>query len=83
MGASEPRPLALVTGASSGIGFELARQFAEHGFDLVIAAEDAAINTVAHQLSDGVRVGRASRLMPDSAKAEMHRKMAEPGSDED
>ena len=56
MGASEPRPLALVTGASSGIGFELARQFAEHGFDLVIAAEDAAINTVAQQLSDGVRV---------------------------
>ncbi len=24
--------------------------------------------------------GKASRLMPDSAKAEMHRKMAEPGS---
>jgi short-subunit dehydrogenase len=24
--------------------------------------------------------GRASRLLPDSAKAEMHRKMAEPGS---
>ena len=24
--------------------------------------------------------GRASRFMPDSAKAKMHRKMAEPGS---
>lgn len=34
------RPLALVTGASSGIGFELARQFALNGFDLVINAED-------------------------------------------
>jgi len=34
------RPLALVTGASSGIGLELARQFAEHGFDLIITAED-------------------------------------------
>jgi len=32
------RPLALVTGGSSGIGLELARQFAAHGFDLVIAA---------------------------------------------
>ncbi|WP_245159876.1 SDR family NAD(P)-dependent oxidoreductase [Blastococcus sp. CT_GayMR19] len=33
---SEPavRSLALVTGASSGIGLELAKQFAEHGFDL-------------------------------------------------
>ncbi len=34
------RPLALVTGASSGIGFELARQFVGHGFDVVITAED-------------------------------------------
>ena len=33
------RPLAVVTGASSGIGLELARQFAEHDFDLLIAAE--------------------------------------------
>jgi len=29
---------ALVTGASSGIGYELARVFAEHGFDLVVTA---------------------------------------------
>jgi short-subunit dehydrogenase len=32
--------LALVTGASSGIGLELARQFASNGFDLIITAED-------------------------------------------
>lgn len=33
------RPLAIVTGASSGIGFHLARLCAEHGHDLVIAAD--------------------------------------------
>ena len=32
--------LAVVTGASSGIGYNLAKVFAENGFDLVIAAED-------------------------------------------
>ncbi len=38
--AEDARPLALVTGASSGIGLELAKQFAENSFDLVVAAED-------------------------------------------
>jgi short-subunit dehydrogenase len=33
------RPLAVVTGASSGIGLELARLCADHGFDLIIAAD--------------------------------------------
>src|SRR5689334_15482348 len=44
------RPLALVTGASSGIGLELAKQFAENGFDLVIAAEDAELDAAAAEL---------------------------------
>src|SRR3954447_5769763 len=44
------KPLAVVTGASSGIGFELAKQFAQHDFDLVIAAEDAELATAASQL---------------------------------
>ena len=33
------KQFAIVTGASSGIGLELAKQFAEHGFDLLIAAD--------------------------------------------
>ncbi len=37
------RPLALITGASSGIGFHLADEFARHGYDLIVAAEDDAI----------------------------------------
>jgi short-subunit dehydrogenase len=45
------RPLALVTGASSGIGLELARQFAEHGYDLIINAEDMAVQATATELA--------------------------------
>jgi short-subunit dehydrogenase len=47
--ASEGR-LAIVTGASSGIGYELARQCATHGFDLLIAADEPAINDAAREL---------------------------------
>jgi short-subunit dehydrogenase len=48
--ADVQRPLALVTGASSGIGYELARQFAEHGYDLVICAEDESVVSAADRL---------------------------------
>jgi len=42
--------LAVVTGASSGIGLELAKLFAQNGYDLVIVAEDEAIESAADQL---------------------------------
>jgi NAD(P)-dependent dehydrogenase (short-subunit alcohol dehydrogenase family) len=151
------KPLAVVTGASSGIGFELAKQFATNDYNLLIAAEDAELetwcikatgavdalalnagigaggsfagpdddrtlleqelqivdlnvrSTIASTMPDDKgdpavvardgfealmagkeRVvsaslktkaqGRGARFLPDSAKAEMHRKMAEPGS---
>ncbi len=47
------RPLAVVTGASSGIGFELARCCAQNGFDLVIAADEPEIVDAARKLSVG------------------------------
>jgi short-subunit dehydrogenase len=41
------RKFAVVTGASAGIGFELAKQCAEHGYDLLIAADEAKIEDAA------------------------------------
>ncbi|NUS55894.1 MAG: oxidoreductase, partial [Streptomycetaceae bacterium] len=46
-----PTPgLALVTGASSGIGRELAAEFALRDWDLLICAEDAGIDRAAESL---------------------------------
>ncbi|PAK22853.1 oxidoreductase [Streptomyces sp. alain-838] len=59
---TDTRPLALITGASSGIGHELARQFAHHGYDLVVNAEDEALESAAQDLRGAgaeVRVVRA------------------------
>jgi uncharacterized protein len=50
MDAPRTRPLAVVTGASSGIGLELARQFVANGFDLIVAAEDGEIDEAARAL---------------------------------
>ncbi|OQP85276.1 oxidoreductase [Rhizobium rhizosphaerae] len=56
-GASGPRPhdagvkgLALVTGASTGIGYELAKCAAEAGYDLIIVADEPAIRPAAERL---------------------------------
>ncbi len=43
----ESRPLAVVTGASSGIGYNLARLAALNGFDLVVAADEGRIREAA------------------------------------
>lgn len=68
---SDHKPLALVTGASSGIGLELAKQFAERGYDLVVNAEDAGIDAAAAQLrlagADAVPV-RADLRTPEGVE---------------
>ena len=58
MNASPARPLALVTGASSGIGFELAKLFADNGFDLILTAEDDELRTAEVDVS-----ARGARVM--------------------
>ena len=51
------RQLAVVTGASSGIGLELAKLCAKDGYDLIVAADDPKIEQAAEQLKrDGVQV---------------------------
>jgi uncharacterized protein len=45
--ASSGRQLAIVTGASSGIGYELAKLCAQNGYDLVIAADQQEIEGAA------------------------------------
>jgi short-subunit dehydrogenase len=44
------RPLAIVTGASSGIGLELAKRCAKEGFDLLIAADEEEIEIAGDQI---------------------------------
>jgi short-subunit dehydrogenase len=48
--AVRSRPFAIVTGASSGIGLELAKRCAAGGFDLLIAADEPSIQEAASQI---------------------------------
>lgn len=45
-------PLALVTGGSSGIGFELAKQFAMNGFDVAISGQSGRVFNSAKELQE-------------------------------
>jgi len=63
---TQPRPFAVITGASSGIGYELSKVFAENGFDLLINAEDdlsAAQREIANEEAD-VQAVRADLSKP-------------------
>jgi uncharacterized protein len=46
------RPLALVTGGSSGIGFELAARLAERGYDVAISGQSERVHDAAKELDE-------------------------------
>ncbi len=57
MATSPGNSFAVVTGASSGIGYHLARVFAQNGFDLLVTAEDAKLADAVQQFEGlGVNV---------------------------
>jgi short-subunit dehydrogenase len=51
--SQQPGKFAVVTGASTGIGLELARECINHGYDILIAANEPAIERAATQLKGG------------------------------
>jgi len=58
------RPFAIVTGASTGIGFELAKCCVANGFDLLIAANEPEIESAAAEL-------RASGASVEAAQVDL------------
>lgn len=50
------RPLAVVTGASSGIGLELAKLCAQHGHDLIVAADRPMEEAAAELRANGAAI---------------------------
>jgi uncharacterized protein len=62
--------LAIVTGASTGIGFELARLCAREGYDLLIAADEPEIHDAAQKLRNENGVAAVEALHVDLATTE-------------
>jgi NAD(P)-dependent dehydrogenase (short-subunit alcohol dehydrogenase family) len=64
---ADPRPLVIVTGASAGIGYELATCCAEQGFDVLIAADQPTIHHAAQDFRAlGAAVAPRLRCKPEN-----------------
>ena len=71
MGTLKDKKFAVVTGASCGIGFELARQCVKHGFEVMICSDSPDIHSAARTLSnEGARVApvQADLSTPDGVE---------------
>ncbi|HEY4065768.1 MAG TPA: SDR family NAD(P)-dependent oxidoreductase [Burkholderiaceae bacterium] len=80
---TEQRPLAIVTAGSSGVGYELARCCARHGFDLLLASDEPRIEDAANRLRAlGAQV-EALQLDLSSADGVAHLAAAAGGRDVD
>jgi short-subunit dehydrogenase len=81
MEAAQSRPLAVVTGASSGIGYELARIFGEEGYDLLIAAEDGELTQAQERLKETGATVKAHRvdLAREEGVIELYRQISNDG----
>lgn len=74
------RSFAIVTGASTGIGFELARQCLDNGFNVLIAADEPEIEQAAARLRQGK--GKVEAVQADlSFAADVDRLYAPPYRD--
>lgn len=85
---NDVRPFAVVTGASSGIGYALARKFGEEGYDLLVVSDNREkLSAAAAQLSQlasepGVDVMTADLTTPAGVESVYH-KIRELGRDVD
>lgn len=82
---AQDRPRVLVTGGSSGIGFELARQFAEAGHDVVIAAQDidkleASAELIRERAPDVSVETIAADLASEAGVFQLHRELKGQGA---
>jgi len=81
MATEENRRFAVVTGASSGIGFELAKVLAAEGFDLLISAEDGELTSAMMILQEEGANVEAHRvdLATESGVIELYRHIQNTG----